>query len=225
MKELEISAKTVTEALELALEKLSASREEVEVDVISEGRSGLLGLGAEEATVRVRLIAPEPAQPGCAEEATEVAWTILEELLSKMGVTASLETQPGTSVMPGEDAEKAVVLDIRGDDLGILIGRRGQTLACLQYLLRLMVASRIKAFVPLIVDVNGYRQRRYKVLRTLAQRTAEQVVANRMPSALEPMPAFERRIIHMILSNHPEVTTQSIGFGEARKVVVALKEE
>ncbi len=225
MKELEISAKTVTEALELALEKLGASREEVEVDVISEGRSGLLGLGAEEATVRVRLITPEPAQPGCAEEATEVAWTILEELLSKMGVTASLETQPGASVMPGEDVEKAVVLDIRGDDLGILIGRRGQTLACLQYLLRLMVASRIKTFVPLIVDVNGYRQRRYKTLQTLAQRTAEQVVANRMPSALEPMPAFERRIIHMTLSNHPEVTTQSIGFGEARKVVVVLKEE
>ncbi len=225
MKELEISAKTVTEALELALEKLSASREEVEVDIISEGRSGLLGLGAEEATVRVRLIAPEPAQPGSAEEATEVAWTILEELLSKMGVVASLEIQPGASVMPGEDVDEAVVLDIRGDDLGILIGRRGQTLACLQYLLRLMVASRIKAFVPLIVDVNGYRQRRYEALQTLAQRTAEQVVANRMPSALEPMPAFERRIIHMILSNHLEVTTQSIGFGEARKVVVVLKEE
>ncbi len=225
MKELEISAKTVTEALELALEKLGASRKEVEVDVISEGRSGLLGLGAEEATVRVRLIAPEPVQPGCAEEATEVAWTILEELLSKMGVVASLETQPGASVMPGEDVDEAVVLDIRGDDLGILIGRRGQTLACLQYLLRLMVASRIKAFVPLIVDVNGYRQRRYEALQTLAQRTAEQVVANRMPSALEPMSAFERRIIHMILSNHLEVTTQSIGFGEARKVVVVLKEE
>ena len=225
MKELEISAKTVTEALELALEKLSASREEVEVDIISEGRSGLLGLGAEEATVRVRLIAPEPVQPGCAEEATEVAWTILEELLSKMGVVASLETQPGASVMPGEDVDEAVVLDIRGDDLGILIGRRGQTLACLQYLLRLMVASRIKAFVPLLVDVNGYRQRRYEALQTLAQRTAEQVVANRMPSALEPMSAFERRIIHMILSNHLEVTTQSIGFGEARKVVVVLKEE
>jgi spoIIIJ-associated protein len=95
----------------------------------------------------------------------------------------------------------------------------------LQYLLRLMVASRVSSFAPIILDVNGYRQRRYRALQTLASRIAEDVVVNRMPSALEPMPAFERRIIHITLAEHPLVTTQSIGFGDNRKVVVVLKEE
>ena len=159
------------------------------------------------------------------EETTEIAVELLDELLAKMGVQASLETKPGASVMPGEEAGDAVVFDITGEDLGVLIGRRGQTLASLQYLLRLMLANRLSSFVPIIIDVNGYRQRRYRVLQTLASRIAEEVVANRMPSALDPMPAFERRIIHITLSEHPLVTTQSIGFGENRKVVVVLKEE
>ena len=127
--------------------------------------------------------------------------------------------------MPSEDAGDTVVLVIKGDDLGMLIGRRGQTLACIQYLLRLMVANQIKAFVPLVVDVNDYRQRRFKALLALAMRTAEEVKEKRMPCALEPMSAFERRIVHMTLTEHPDVTTQSIGIGEARKVVVVLKEE
>ena len=159
------------------------------------------------------------------EETTEVAIELLDELLARRGVDATLETKPGESVMPGEEAGEAVVFDVIGDDLGSLIGRRGQTLACLQYLLRLMVANRISSFVPIIVDVNGYRQRRYRSLQTLANRIAEEVVANRMPSALDPMPAFERRIVHITLAEHPQVTTQSIGFGESRKVVVVLKEE
>lgn len=225
MKEVETSGKTVDEALKLALEKLNAGREEVEVDVISEGKSGLLGIGAEEATVRVRLINPESDEPTPPDEAADVALAVLDELLAKMGIEAALEMQPGASVMPGEDVGNTVVFDIRGDDLGILIGRRGQTLACLQYLLRLMVANRLNAFAPLIVDVNGYRQRRFTALQSLAARTAEQVVESRMPSALEPMPAFERRIIHITLSSHSEVTTQSVGLGEARKVVVVLREE
>ncbi len=159
------------------------------------------------------------------EETTEVAVELLDELLAKMGVEATLETKPAATIMPGEEAGDAVVFDIKGEDLGALIGRRGQTLACLQYLLRLMVASRVSSFSPIVLDVNGYRQRRYRALQTLASRIAEEVVANRMPSALEPMPAFERRIIHITLAGHPIVTTQSIGFGDNRKVVVVLKEE
>jgi spoIIIJ-associated protein len=159
------------------------------------------------------------------EETTQVAVELLDELLAKMGVEATLEPRSAETVMPSEEAKDAVVFDIQGEDLGALIGRRGQTLSCLQYLLRLMVASRVSSFAPIILDVNGYRQRRYRALQTLASRIAEDVVVNRMPSALEPMPAFERRIIHITLAEHPLVTTQSIGFGDNRKVVVVLKEE
>lgn len=226
MKEVETSAKTVDEAIEIALGKLDVSREEVEVDVLSEGKAGLMGLGAEEARVRARLISTEQVEPGQESEDIATARATLETLLSKLGIVdTSIETQPGASVMPSEDAGDTVVLVIKGDDLGMLIGRRGQTLACIQYLLRLMVANQIKAFVPLIVDVNDYRQRRFKALLALAIHTAEEVKEKRMPCALEPMSAFERRIVHMTLTEHPDVTTQSIGVGEARKVVVILKEE
>jgi spoIIIJ-associated protein len=225
MKEVKISARTVEEATELALEKLNVSHDQVEVDVLNEGKSGLLGIGAEEATVMVRMKDTEPNEGVPLDEATEVAISILDELLTKMEIEANVELEPGESVMPGEDCGDAVVFDIRGDDLGALIGRRGQTLACLQYLLRMMVSNRVNSFSPLIVDVNGYRQRRFKALESLASRTAEQVVNNKMPSAMEPMPAFERRIIHLTLSDHTQVSTQSIGFGEGRKVVVILKEE
>ena len=159
------------------------------------------------------------------EETTQIAVELLDELLVKMGVEASFESKPAETVMPSEETEDAIVFDIKGEDLGALIGRRGQTLACLQYLLRLMVANRVNSFAPIILDVNGYRQRRYLALHSLASRIAEEVVANRMPSALEPMPAFERRIIHITLAENSLVTTQSIGFGDNRKVVVLLKDE
>ena len=226
MKEVETSAKTVALAIELALEKLGVSSEEAEVDVLSEGKTGMMGLGAEEARVRVRLISPEPIEPGQESEAVAVARAVLETLLSKLGIEgAYIETQAGISVMPGEDAGDTVVLAIRGDDLGILIGRRGQTLACIQYILRLMVANRLKTFAPVVVDVNDYRQRRLKALQAMAMLTAEQVKEKEMPCALEPMSAFERRIIHMTLTDHPDVTTQSVGLGDARKVVVVLRED
>ena len=162
--------------------------------------------------------------PDMESDELRICRVTLETLLSKLEVEASVEILPGASVMPDEDAGDTFVFNIKGDDLGILIGRRGQTLACLQYLLRLIVAGQVKDFVPLIVDINGYRQRRYRALESLARRIAELVKENRMSSALEPMPAFERRIIHMTLSDHPDVTTQSVGFGDARKVVVVLRE-
>jgi len=157
-------------------------------------------------------------------ESDETVREMLKELLSRLDIDATVEVRSGTYVMPDEEASTSTVYDIIGDDLGILIGRRGQTLVALQYLVRLMVANRTKYFVPVILDVNGYRQRRLKSLRSLAMRTAEQVVERKMPFSLEPMPAFDRRIIHMILADHPDVTTQSVGLGEERKVVIVLKE-
>jgi len=155
-------------------------------------------------------------------EITEVAKGVLEALITKMGVVASVVPQ-AKPVAEGEEAATSVNLDIKGEDLGILIGRRGQTLACLQYLVRLIVGHQTKAWVPIIVDVEGYKQRRYEALQALAWRLAEQVKARRIPFTLEPMLAYERRIIHLALADDADVTTESIGEGEARRVVIRPK--
>ena len=154
-----------------------------------------------------------------------VAKHVLEALLTKIGVTASIEPQAKPLVGGEEGVTAPITLDIKGDDLGILIGRQGQTLSCLKYIVRLIVGRQTKAWVPIIVDVEGYKQRRYEALRALAWRMAEQVEANGMPFTLEPMPAYERRIIHLALAEHPAVTTESIGEGEARKVVILPREQ
>jgi spoIIIJ-associated protein len=150
----------------------------------------------------------------------EIAKGILEELLDKMGVEASVV--PQVSMQKGE-APTTVNFNIEGGDLGILIGRRGQTLACLQFILRLMVGNQTKTWLPIVVDVEDYKQDRSEKLRALALRLASQVINNRKPFTLEPMPAYERRIIHLTLSEDPDVTTESIGLGEARKVVIRPK--
>ena len=221
MKSLEISSKTVEEAIQHALKQLGVSREEVKVTVVKEGRRGILGLGAEEARIRVSLLMPTPEEES---DIAEAAKSVLERLLTEMGVVASVVLQVKASVEGEEGATVPIALDIKGDDLGILIGRRGQALSCLQYIVRLIVAHQTKAWVPIIIDVEGYKQRRYEALRALAWRLAEQVKVRGVPFSLEPMSAYERRIIHLTLADHPDVTTQSIGEGEARKVVILPKE-
>ena len=218
MENLEMSGKTVEEAIQRALEELGVSREEVRVTVLKEGKHGVLGLGAEEAKIRV-----EPLVSTAKKESdiADAAKGILEALLSMMGVAASV-VSPARSFAEGEDTAP-IAFDIEGDDLGILIGRRGQTLSCLQYIVRLIVGHQTEAWVPIIIDVEGYKQRRYEALQALAWRIAEQVKAEQAPFTLEPMSAYERRIIHLALAEHPDVTTQSIGEGEARKVVIVPK--
>jgi spoIIIJ-associated protein len=220
MKSLEISGKTVEEAIQKALEQLGVSREEVEVSVVKEGKHGILGMGTEEATVRV-----QPLVQMADEEnnIAEVAKGVIETLLNRMGVTASVMVKP--SVEGGEGAPDVITLDVKGDDLGILIGRRGQTLTSLQHIIRVIVAHQAKARVPIVIDVEGYKQRRYEALQALAWRVAEQVKAKGRPFALEPMLAYERRIIHLALANHPDVTTESVGEDEARKVVITPRKQ
>ena len=155
----------------------------------------------------------------------EGAKSILERLLAEMGVVASVILQAKASIEGEEEATAPIALDIEGDDLGILIGWRGQTLSYLQYIIRLIVAHQTQAWVPIIIDVEGYKQRRYEALQALAWRLAEQVKVRGVPFSLEPMSAYERRIIHLSLADHPDVTTQSIGEGEARKVVILLREQ
>jgi len=146
---------------------------------------------------------------------------ILEDLLAVMGIDASVIVKVGP--VTEEQATGPITLDIEGDDLGILIGRRGQTLASLQYVVRLILAHQTKAWLPITIDVEGYKQRRYESLQNLAWRLAEQVQTRREPFTLEPMPAYERRIIHLSLAEHPQVSTHSIGIGESRKVVIEPK--
>ena len=155
----------------------------------------------------------------------DIAEEVLKTLLSAMGVEASVVCRPSPPADGDEEAEPPVIFDISGDDLGILIGGRGQTLASLQYITRLIVTHRTKSWVPIVVDIEGYKQRRYDSLRALALRIAEQVKAKGTQFTLEPMPAYERRIVHLALANHPDITTQSIGEGATRKVVILPKRE
>ena len=220
MKEsMESSASSVEEAIKQALNQLGVTREKVRVTVLDEGKRGVLGLGSEPARVRVELL--EPAA-GNDDSLNEVARAVLEALLAGMDIEAAVETQVQPAVGEGEIAAP-IAFDIRGDDLGILIGRRGQTLSCLQFMVRLIVGHQTKTWVPITVDVEGYRLRRSEKLMALAGRLAEQVRTRRSPFTLEPMLAYERRIIHLALADHPDVTTESIGEGEARRVVIRLK--
>ncbi|MFC2024890.1 RNA-binding cell elongation regulator Jag/EloR [Chloroflexota bacterium] len=218
MESLEISASTVEKAIQHALEQLGVSREEVEVTVVNEGKSGILGLGAEEAVVRVKPLMPVPES-----DITETAKDAVENLLTLMGVAGSIVTQAQPIVEEVEEATASVVLNINGGDMGVLIGRRGQTLSCLQYIVRLIVGHQTKDWVPIIIDVGGYKQRRYQALQTFAQQMVEQVQAKGESFTLEPMSAYERRIIHLALVDHPDVTTESTGQGEARRVVILPK--
>ena len=155
-------------------------------------------------------------QSKTAEEAKEVLEKFLELLELPGEVTFTSGYFPKTE---NEDNE-TIALNIEGEDLGLLIGRRGQTLISLQLLVRIIVTQKIGSELPVIIDVEGYRLRRCENLRDLAQRIAEQVKIRKVPFALEPMSSFDRRVVHLELINSPDVTTQSTGFGEMRKVMV-----
>jgi spoIIIJ-associated protein len=216
MDSLEVSAKTVEEAIERGLQQLGLTREQVETVVLNKGRSGFLGMGAEEAVVR---LTPLPA-PRDEKHLPSAAKAALEEILSRMKLKAHVELRTDVQQEEGESGIPPIALEVDGEDLGILIGRRGETLAALQYILRLIVAHQEKARVPLTVDVEGYKQRRYGSLRELALRMAQQAVSTKQSRTLEPMPPDERRIVHLALSVNPDVVTQSVGEGELRKVVI-----
>jgi len=218
MEGIEITAATVEQAIEKAEEQLGLSRDQFAVEVIREGKSGILGVGAREAVIRVSPITPpEKTSPEPVEgDAVKLATEILDMLLRLLGVTGKVEVL---------SAEVPLALDITGEDLGILIGRRGQTLAALEYITKLMVAGRLKTWLPLRVDVGGYKKRRCDSLQKLALYLAEQVKSRHQAITMEPMPADERRIIHLTLADNPDVTTHSTGEGEDRKVVILPRQD
>jgi spoIIIJ-associated protein len=153
----------------------------------------------------------------------ETARSVLEELLNLMEIPASVVLSEEFTVEDEDGSTSSIGLNIEGEDLGILIGRRGQTMSSLQYIVRVIVAHRIQARMPIVIDVEGYKKRRCEGLRELAQRLAEQVKTKRMPFSMEPMSPFERRIIHLALVDHPDVSTESTGIGDMRKVVISPK--
>ena len=211
METLEVTGRTVEEAIDIALEQLGAERGQVEVDVISQGKGGILGFGAEPARVRVVLTAPPSSLPTLSK-------LVVDNLLRNMKVSAL------TSAKPAEpDSENTVELEIEGEDSGLLIGRRGETLRALQFITNLLVGRRAEGHV--VLDVEGYRERRYASLRTLATRVAERVVSTGQSVTLEPMAANERRIIHITLADNSRVATESTGMGEQRKITVSPRKE
>ena len=157
------------------------------------------------------------------ESLIEPAREILEKLLALMDIEATVTASADFPVEGEGGLLDFTSLNIEGEDLGILIGRKGQTLSSLQYILRLILCQDTREKTPIIIDVEGYKRRRYDALRTLAERIAEQVRLRKRPFTLEPMPAFERRIIHLTLAKYPDITTESTGVGESRKVVVMAK--
>ena len=230
---------------------LGVRRDQVDVEIITEGSRGVLGFGAENAQVKLLVKLPpappppapptpepEPAErvaeppsapaeepePATGDETPEqVGREVLSELLRLMSIEASVESTLGYELADEGEAPPAV-LNITGEDLGILIGRRGETLRALQYLIRLMVSHRIKHWSNLVVDVESYVIRRRRALESLALRVADQVARTGRTQSLEPMPAFERRIVHIALRKHPKVTTQSVGEGERRKVTIVSRQ-
>lgn len=215
----EASGKNVDEAVGNGLAELGLERHEVTIEVLSEGRSGLFGIGGEPA--RVRLATVSFAQP----EGDDVAYAhqVLQQLLERMQIDAEVTVRPAETPGDGVGLVKAV-LDINGEDLGILIGRRGATLASLQYVLNLMVSRRYKGNGPFGIDVEGYRRRREESLRELAFRMAERVRQTGRSITLEPMPPNERRIVHLALAKDPTVGTTSVGEGESRKVAIRVQQ-
>jgi spoIIIJ-associated protein len=236
---LEVTGRTVREAIEKALVRLGRTRDEVEVSILSEGSRGILGIGGEDARILVspKEFPPEavpeeveeeaedeeegrPARPS-AEEVSDTAAEIVETILACLRLDAEVEAHPASS----DAVQSGFVsyLNITGDDLGMLIGRRGETLASLQFITNLVLGKRLRRWAKVQLDVEGYRTRREQMLRTLAQRMAARVQESGVPVTLEAMPANERRIVHLTLNNHPYVTTASFGEGDQRRVVISPK--
>jgi spoIIIJ-associated protein len=164
-------------------------------------------------------VAAEPAAKPDDQDAGVIAAELLQGMLDRMDLRAKVQVVEYRGVLD-DDQDPPVMLNIEGEDLGILIGRRAETLAALQYLTRLMVNHRAHRWVNLVVDVEGYKARREEQLVRLAERMAERVVSTGRAVALEAMPPRERRIIHITLRNHPQVATQSVGEGDQRKVTI-----
>ena len=237
---LEIIAPTVEEALEQGLADLGLTEDAVDVEVLDTGSKGLFGLGGRQVRVRITVKnsntdQPETSTPAIMsqdqaaegnspdeeqEKLLDLTERVVSELLHKMKVTAQVSAHRGEV---DEDGRQPVFVDIRGSDLGILIGRKAEILNALQYIVNLIVSKQMERWVQVIVDVEGYRSRRERQIRQMASRMADQAIKSGKRQILEPMNAAERRLVHLELRNYPDVVTQSTGEDPHRKVTISPK--
>jgi spoIIIJ-associated protein len=219
---IEATGTTIDDAIARGLEALNVARNEVDILILTAepGR-----------TARVRLTRKQPEAAGngamtpatrpVAIEDSAATQRLLLAVLDRMRYKVQIvERDPAELNGYDEQDEPTLVLDIRGDDLSTLIGRRAETLDGLQYLIRLLVAKELGHYLHVVLDVEGYKAHRAQMLKQLALRMAERVATTHKPAALEPMPANERRIVHLALRDHPQVRTESVGVGENRKVTI-----
>lgn len=250
---LEVIAPTVEEAIEKGLEDLHLSIDNVDIETIDEGSKGFLGIGIRQAKILITLKAgvisaflkkpaPVTVEPKVEKKPHKVpdqkpdasnsyngedpilktAREVVSELLEKMQVSAHQVTSTFTDSVD-ENGQAGVLVEVTGDDLSILIGRKTETLNSIQYISSLIIGKKLAKWIPLTIDVEGYRGRRERQLKQLALRMAEQAISTGRKQVLEPMPANERRIIHLALRDHPQVTTESTGEEPNRKLTIVLK--
>jgi len=197
----EASARTIEEAIALAAGQVGATRDEVEVEVLQEPRPALLGLGGREARVRVTLRTKDGA----------LAERVATEILERMGYVVTADVQEGAG-------RTTVVLE--GQEIGGLIGKQGQTLDALEFLVGLQLARRLGRRAHVTLDIEGYRVRRETALQKVASQAAATAVREQKPVFLEPMDPRDRRTVHLALKEDPRVTTSSVGEDQERRVVV-----
>ncbi|HEY5541972.1 MAG TPA: RNA-binding cell elongation regulator Jag/EloR [Candidatus Binatia bacterium] len=225
----ETEGDTIDAAIENALRLLRVEREKITVEIISEGRKGILGFGSQKAKIRAELrksvislkptepepIAPEaPATSIEAAMAAEKAKQALEEILNRMGVNATVQQK---SAAKGDE----IILEIHADNSGLLIGRKGQTLEALQYLITRIGGERQGVEGPhIVVDIENYRERRRRSLEDMALRLGEKAKRQRKTVTVDALSAADRRIVHAALQDDPWVSTKSLGQGSYRRLLI-----
>lgn len=208
MEFVEVSAKTVDDAITEACQKFSVTSDKLEYEVVEEGSSGFLGIGAKPAVIKARV----------KSSIQDIAKTFLNEVFEAMGLTVVIDIKY-------DEIDNLMDIDLSGDEMGVLIGKRGQTLDSLQYLTSLVVNKDVENYIRVKVDTENYRKRRKETLENLAKNIAFKVKRTKRSVSLEPMNPYERRIIHSALQNDRYVTTHSEGDEPFRRVVVTLKRQ
>ena len=204
----EFSAKTVDDAITNALVELQTTSDKIEYEVVEEGSSGILGLFSKQAVIRVRK----------KDDIQENAVEFLSDVFKAMEMNVDIEIEYN-------DVEKQMNIELSGDEMGMLIGKRGVTLDSLQYLVSLVINKKTEDYVKVKIDTENYRERRKVTIENLAKNIAIKVKKTRRPATLEPMNPYERRLIHAALQNDKYVETYSEGEEPFRKVVVNISKE
>lgn len=203
---IEVSAKNVDDAVIEACQKLVVTRDKLEYEVIEEGSNGFLGIGSKPAVIKARVKSTVDGK----------AVDFLKEVFTAMNMAVVIDAR-------FDETDNNLDIDLSGDDMGVLIGKRGQTLDSLQYLVSLVVNKDAQDYIRVKVDTEDYRRRRKETLENLAKNIAYKVKRTKRPVSLEPMNPYERRVIHSALQNDKYVTTHSEGDEPFRRVVVTLK--